>query len=96
MIEASLNRVSLVPGRSQFSLWALLKGLVVVTAFVIVTSLIARAVERHVMRLDQLAVSTRVGDGRWTQKWLRYRYWQRQPRREVHKRGWGCWRRDAG
>jgi small-conductance mechanosensitive channel len=61
VIEAALNRVSLVPGRSQFSLWALLKGLVIVTAFVIVTSLIARAIERHVMRLDQLAVSTRVG-----------------------------------
>ncbi|MBS0380275.1 MAG: mechanosensitive ion channel [Proteobacteria bacterium] len=61
LIEASLNRVSLVPGRAQFSLWALLKGLVVVTAFVVVASLIARAIERHVMRLDQLAVSTRVG-----------------------------------
>src|SRR5580692_1406556 len=66
VIEASLNRVSLVPGRSQFSLWALLKGLVVVTAFVIVTSLIARAVERHVMRLDQLAVSTWVGVSKCT------------------------------
>ena len=66
VIEGSLNRVSLVPGRSQFSLWALLKGLVVVTAFVIVTSLIARAVERHVMRLDQLAVSTRVGVSKFT------------------------------
>jgi small-conductance mechanosensitive channel len=61
LIEASLNRISLVPGRSQFSLWALLKGLVVVSAFVIVASLVARAIERHVMRLDQLAVSTRVG-----------------------------------
>jgi small-conductance mechanosensitive channel len=61
LIEGSLNRISLVPGRTQFSLWALLKGLVVVTAFVIVASLIARALERHVMRLDQLAVSTRVG-----------------------------------
>src|SRR5256885_4700493 len=30
-------------------------------AFLVVTSLIARAIERHVMRLDQLAVSTRVG-----------------------------------
>jgi len=66
VIEASLNRVSLVPGRSQFSLWALLKGLVVVTAFVIVASLIARAIERHVMRLDQLAVSTRVGVSKFT------------------------------
>ncbi|MBV8974964.1 MAG: mechanosensitive ion channel [Sinobacteraceae bacterium] len=60
-IESSLNHISLVPGKAQFSLWALLKGLVVVTAFVVVASLIARAIERHVMRLDQLAVSTRVG-----------------------------------
>jgi small-conductance mechanosensitive channel len=60
-IEAALSRISLVPGRSQFSLWALLKGLVVVTAFVVVASLIARAIERHLMRLEQLAVSTRVG-----------------------------------
>jgi small-conductance mechanosensitive channel len=60
-IESGLNRISLVPGKSQFSLWALLKGLVVVTAFVVVASLVARAIERHVMRLDQLAVSTRVG-----------------------------------
>jgi small-conductance mechanosensitive channel len=60
-LEAALNRVSLLPGKMQLSLWGLLKGLVVVTAFVVVTSVIARAIERHVMRLDQLAVSTRVG-----------------------------------
>ncbi|MBV8342398.1 MAG: mechanosensitive ion channel, partial [Gammaproteobacteria bacterium] len=66
LLEASLNRVSLVPGKTQFSLWALLKGLVVVTAFVIVTSLIARAIERHVMRLEQVAVSTRVGISKFT------------------------------
>jgi len=34
---------------------------VVVTAFVVVASLIARAIERHVMQLGELAVSTRVG-----------------------------------
>jgi len=61
VLEGALNRVSLVPGRTQLSLWGLLKGLVIITAFVVVTSLIARAIERHVMRLDQLAVSTRVG-----------------------------------
>ncbi|HEV8018025.1 MAG TPA: mechanosensitive ion channel domain-containing protein [Steroidobacteraceae bacterium] len=66
VIEGGLNRVSLVPGKTQFSLWALLKGLVIVTAFVIVTSLIARAIERHVMRLEQLAVSTRVGVSKFT------------------------------
>jgi small-conductance mechanosensitive channel len=66
VIEASLNRVNIVPGRSQLSLWALLKGLVVVSAFVVVASLIARAIERHVMRLDTLAVSTRVGVSKFT------------------------------
>jgi len=66
VIEGALNHVSLVPGKAQFSLWALLKGLVVVTAFVVVASLIARAVERHVMRLDQVAVSTRVGVSKFT------------------------------
>ncbi|MBV8909692.1 MAG: mechanosensitive ion channel [Gammaproteobacteria bacterium] len=65
-IEAALNRVSLVPGKTQFSLWALLKGLVVVSAFVVVASLVARAIERHVMRLDQVAVSTRVGVSKFT------------------------------
>jgi len=64
VIEAVLNRVSLIPGR--FSLWAVLKGLVVVTAFVIVASLIARVFERHILRLDQLAVSTRVGISKFT------------------------------
>lgn len=66
LIEATLNRISLVPGRNQFSLWELLKGLVVVTAFVVVASLLARAVERHMMRLEQVAVSTRVGISKFT------------------------------
>jgi small-conductance mechanosensitive channel len=66
VIEAALNRVSLVPGKTQFSLWAVLKGLVIITAFVIVASLIARAFERHILRLDQLAVSTRVGVSKFT------------------------------
>jgi small-conductance mechanosensitive channel len=65
-LEAALNRVSLVPGRAQLSLWGLLKGMVIVTAFVVMTTLIARAIERHVMRLEQLAVSTRVGVSKFT------------------------------
>jgi small-conductance mechanosensitive channel len=66
LIETTLNRISLLPGRSQFSLWELLKGLVVVTAFVVVASLIARAVERYMMQLEQVAVSTRVGISKFT------------------------------
>jgi len=66
VVEATLNHISLFPGRTQFSLWALLKGLVVVSAFVLVSSLVARAIEGRVMRLDQLAVSTRVGVSKFT------------------------------
>src|SRR6201996_2837962 len=32
-VETTLNRINLSPGKTQFSLWALLKGLVIVTAF---------------------------------------------------------------
>lgn len=60
-LEAALNRIRILPGSASLSLWGLLKGLVVVTAFVVVASLIARAIERHIMMLDRLAVSTRVG-----------------------------------
>ena len=65
-LEAALNRISILPGRTSLSLWGLLKGMVVVTAFVVVASLIGRAIERHIMQLDQLAVSTRVGVSKFT------------------------------
>ncbi len=65
-VETTLNRINLIPGKTQFSLWALLKGLVIVTAFVVVSSLIARAFERRVMRLEQLAVATRIGISKFT------------------------------
>ena len=35
-----------MPGKTTFSLWALLKGIVVIVGFLIVTSLIARTIER--------------------------------------------------
>jgi len=60
-VEATLDAIDLVPGKATFSLWALLKSVVVVTGFVIVTSLIARTVERRIMSLEDLAPSTRIG-----------------------------------
>jgi small-conductance mechanosensitive channel len=60
VVEGTLSHINLIPGKA-FSLWALLKGLVIVTTFVVVTSLIARALEKRVMRAQQLAVSTRIG-----------------------------------
>jgi small-conductance mechanosensitive channel len=60
-VERTLDSLDLLPGKAKFSLWQLLKGIVVVTGFVIITSLIARTIERRVMKMDGLAVSTRIG-----------------------------------
>jgi small-conductance mechanosensitive channel len=60
-IERTLDGIDLVPGKSKFSLWALLKSIVVIAGFLIVTSLIARTIERRVMKLEGLAISTRIG-----------------------------------
>lgn len=59
--EAALDAIDLLPGKANFSLWDLIKGMVVVTGFAVVTSLVARTIERRVMKLDALAVSTRIG-----------------------------------
>jgi small-conductance mechanosensitive channel len=59
--ERSLDAFDLLPGKAKFSLWQLLKGIVVVTGFVLITSLIARTIEGRVMKLDGLALSTRIG-----------------------------------
>ena len=60
-LERTLDGVDLVPGRAKFSLWQLLKGIVVLAGFLIVTSLIARTIERRVMKLEGIAISTRIG-----------------------------------
>jgi small-conductance mechanosensitive channel len=59
--ETTLDGIDLIPGKNTFSLWDLLRGIVVITGFVLVTSLIARTIERRVMKLEAIAVSTRIG-----------------------------------
>jgi small-conductance mechanosensitive channel len=65
-IQATLEHVHLIPGRNVFTLWELVKGVVVVTLFVFVTSVLARTVERRVMRLGSIALSTRIGISKFT------------------------------
>ena len=60
-VERTLDSIDLVPGKTTFSLWALLKGIVVIAGFLIATSLIARTIERRVMKVEGLAISTRIG-----------------------------------
>ena len=65
-IETSLDAIDLIPGKNEFTLWSLLKGLVVVTLFIVVASLASRAVEARVMKITGLALSTRVGISKFT------------------------------
>jgi len=65
-IESSLNNINLLPGRGQFTLWALLKGLVIVSGFVLITSVLAGAIERRVMKIESIALSTRIGINKFT------------------------------
>jgi small-conductance mechanosensitive channel len=65
-IQATLEHVHLIPGHNVFTLWELIKGIVVVTVFVFVTTLVARTVERRVMRLGSIALSTRIGISKFT------------------------------
>jgi small-conductance mechanosensitive channel len=60
-IEHTLDNIDLIPGTGRFSLWSLLKGVVVIAGFLIVTSLIARTIERRVMKMEGIAISTRIG-----------------------------------
>lgn len=65
-IERTLDRIDLIPGKTTFSLWALLKSIVVIAGFLIATSLIARTIERRVMKLEGIAISTRIGISKFT------------------------------
>ena len=69
-IETTLDSIDLLPGKAQFSLWSLLKSLVVITGFVLVGSLIARAIEQRLMKLETVAMSTRVGIAKFSHFFL--------------------------
>ena len=69
-IESTLDSIDLLPGKAQFSLWSLLKSLVVITGFVLVGSLIARAFEQRLMKLQTVAMSTRIGIAKFSHFFL--------------------------
>jgi len=43
-----------------------MKGLVIITAFLVITSVLARAIERRIMRIESIALSTRIGITKFT------------------------------
>ena len=53
-IQSTLDAINLLPGKGRFTLWALLKGLVIITVFVLVTSVVARGrAAHHAHRVDR-------------------------------------------
>ena len=69
-IESTLDQIDIIPGKNTFSLWDLVRGIVVISGFVLVTSLVARTIERRVMKVNALAVSTRIGISKFTYVFL--------------------------
>jgi small-conductance mechanosensitive channel len=65
-VEGKLDSVDLAPGEAKFSVWALIKMLVVVTLFLAAASLISRTVEARVMKIEGLALPTRIGISKFT------------------------------
>ncbi|MEO8314223.1 MAG: mechanosensitive ion channel domain-containing protein [Pseudomonadota bacterium] len=65
-IETSLDAVDLAPGKAVFTIWSLIKSIVVVTVFLILASVISRAIETRVMQLESVALSTRIGISKFT------------------------------
>jgi small-conductance mechanosensitive channel len=65
-IEARLDSIDLVPGKAQFTVWSLLKSIVVVTVFLILATVTSRAIEARVMKMQGIALSTRIGISKFT------------------------------
>jgi small-conductance mechanosensitive channel len=61
VIESRLDSMDLAPGAAKFTIWSLLKSIVVVTVFLVVASLTSRAIEARVMKMQGIALSTRIG-----------------------------------
>jgi small-conductance mechanosensitive channel len=65
-VESSLDAIDLSPGKSVFTIWSLIKSLVVVTTFLVLASVVARTIESRVMQMHGIAVSTRIGISKFT------------------------------
>jgi small-conductance mechanosensitive channel len=66
LIEDSLDAIDLLPGKGRFTVWMLSKGIIIVTLFIVAASLVSRTVESRVMKIEGLALSTRIGIGKFT------------------------------
>jgi small-conductance mechanosensitive channel len=69
-IVATLDSVGVAAGKSRITVWSILKLLFTLTLFVLVAAWISRWVERRLMKLINLAPSTRIGIAKFTNAFL--------------------------
>jgi small-conductance mechanosensitive channel len=69
-IISNLDSIGVAAGKSRITLWSVLKLLFTLTLFVLVAAWISRWVERRLMKLSNLAPSTRIGIAKFTNAFL--------------------------
>jgi small-conductance mechanosensitive channel len=67
---STLDSIGMAAGRSRITLWSVLKLLFTLTLFVLVAAWISRWVERRLMKLSNLAPSTRIGIAKFSNAFL--------------------------
>jgi small-conductance mechanosensitive channel len=66
-VVKALDSVGISAGSARISVWSVVKLLFTVSVFILVAASIARWIERRVMRMESLAVSTRIGVSKFSQ-----------------------------
>ncbi len=69
-IIGTLDSIGMAAGKSRITLWSILKLLFTLTLFVLVAAWISRWVERRLMKMSNLAPSTRIGMAKFANAFL--------------------------
>jgi small-conductance mechanosensitive channel len=69
-VRTRLNSIPLTKGKDPLTVWSLLESLVIITLFVLAATWLARWIERRLMSVSGLAVSTRIGASKFIHAFL--------------------------
>jgi small-conductance mechanosensitive channel len=64
-IVAALESVGLSAGATRITIWSVLKAIATVTVFVVASVWVARWIDRRINMIEELAISTRIGIGKF-------------------------------
>ena len=69
-IVAALDSIGLSAGATRITIWSVLKALATVTVFVVASVWVARWIDRRISTIEELALSTRIGIGKFAHAFL--------------------------